>query len=179
MVLERQNPYSVTVNVPVPLHNLLTKLAVDREVAVRLLNSLKNGERVYCSYRRERLVEKTKKMSSTISKRKLPQFNEQPQKTPATILKEQKRLSSKDMAEAHRSMDIAKERGMNLRQILTHDVLPASPLFDGDLPAHVNKSKLVGEIEPGLDLTQWSQKSTLATHVVVDFMSKMRQMPLA
>ena len=83
------------------------------------------------------------------------------------------------MAKAHRSMDIAKERGMNIRQMLTHDILSASPLFDGDLPAHVNKSTLVSEIEPGLDLTQWSPKSTLATHVVVDFMSKMRQMPLA
>ena len=35
------------------------------------------------------------------------------------------------------------------------------------------------EIEPRLDLTQWHQGSTVATHVLVDFMSKMRQMPLA
>lgn len=94
-------------------------------------------------------------------------------------MKEQKLVSSKDMAEAHRSMDIAKERGMSIRQILSHNVLSTSPLFDGDLPAHVNKSKLVSEIEPRLDLTQWSPESTYATHVVVDFMSKMRQMPLA
>ncbi|KAL7396930.1 hypothetical protein ABVT39_013826 [Epinephelus coioides] len=83
------------------------------------------------------------------------------------------------MAEAHRNMDIAKEHVMNIRQILSHDVLPVSPLFEGDLPAHVNQSKLVSEIEPGLDLTQWSPKSTLTTHVVVDFMSKMHQMQLA
>jgi hypothetical protein len=30
-------------------------------------------------------------------------------------------------------MAIAKERGMNLRQILTHNILSVSPLFDGDL----------------------------------------------
>ena len=118
-------------------------------------------------------------MSTTISKRTLPQFNKQPEKKSTTILKEQKVVSPKDMAEAHRAMDIAKERGMNIRDILKYDILSASPLFDGDLPAHVNKSKLVSEIEPGLDLTQWSPKSSLATHVVVDFMSKMRQMPLA
>ena len=133
-MLERQNPYSVTVNVPVPLHNMLTKQAVDQGVAPRLLNCLQNGKHVYCSYR---LVEKTKKISTTISKRKLPQFNEQPQKTPTISMKEQKLVSSKDMAEAHRSMDIAKERSMSIRQILSHDVLSASPLFDGDLPAHV------------------------------------------
>jgi hypothetical protein len=129
-VLERQNPYSVTVNVPVPLHNLLTKLAVDREVAVRLLKCLENGERVYRPCRWKRLVEETKKMSTTISKRKLPRFTDQPQKTPATILQKKKDLSSKDVAEAQRSMDITKERGMDLRQILAHHVLSASPLFD-------------------------------------------------
>ncbi|KAH3789837.1 hypothetical protein DPMN_168026 [Dreissena polymorpha] len=55
-VLERQNPYTVTVNVPVPLHNLLTQLAVDKEAAVRLLKCIENGERVYRAYRQERIV---------------------------------------------------------------------------------------------------------------------------
>lgn len=58
-VLERQNPHTVTVNVPVSLHNLLTKLTVDRKIAARLLKCLENGERVYRSYRHERLVQKT------------------------------------------------------------------------------------------------------------------------
>jgi len=75
-------------------------------------------------------------------------------------------------------MNIAKERGMDIKQILDHDLLPVTPLFDGDLPAHANKSTLV-EIETQLDLTQWNLTSLLPTHVVVDFMSKMRQMPLA
>src|SRR6218665_1515474 len=83
------------------------------------------------------------------------------------------------MAEAHKSMDIAKERGIDLRQKLTFNLVSASLLFDGDIPAHTNKSLLLVEIEPRLDLTQWHQGSTVATHVVLDFMSKMRQMPLA
>ncbi len=92
-VLERHNPYSLMVNVPVPLHSLLTKLAVDREVAARLLKCLENGERVYRSYRRDRFVDKTIKLNTTISKRKLPRFTDQTQKTPATILKEKMDLS--------------------------------------------------------------------------------------
>ncbi|KAH3716757.1 hypothetical protein DPMN_059486 [Dreissena polymorpha] len=115
-VLERQNPYTVTVNVPVPLHNLLTKLAVDKEA----------------------------------------------------ILKERKAPLSNDMANAQKSMDIAKERVMSLKQILSHDLISSSPLFDGDPPVHVNKSKLIGETE-----------SLLPTHIIADFMSKMRHMPLA
>ena len=43
-VLQLQNPYSVTVNVVVPLHNLLRYLADDKR---RLLKCLENGERVY------------------------------------------------------------------------------------------------------------------------------------
>ncbi|KAH3734223.1 hypothetical protein DPMN_040662 [Dreissena polymorpha] len=58
-----QNPYAVTVNVPLPLHDLLTKLAVDKEVAERLRKCIENGERVYRVYRQERIVEKAKKKS--------------------------------------------------------------------------------------------------------------------
>ncbi|KAH3723704.1 hypothetical protein DPMN_049498 [Dreissena polymorpha] len=108
-VLERQNQYTVTVSVPVPLHNLLTKLAVDKGVAVRLLKCIENGERVYCAYKQERIVEKAKTISATISKSKLPKFTDHPKQSlliSKAILKER---SSKDMADAHRSMDIAKE----------------------------------------------------------------------
>ncbi|KAK3877981.1 hypothetical protein Pcinc_017383 [Petrolisthes cinctipes] len=79
--------------------DLLTKQAVHKEVAVRLLKCFEN---------------------------------DQPQK--------EKDISLKDVAEVHRSMDIVKERGMDLSQILFHDVLKISPLFDGDLPSHTNKS---------------------------------------
>lgn len=61
-VLEHQNPYSVMVNVPVPLHNLFTTQAVDQKVTARLLKY------------------------STTSKCKLPFFKDQIEKTPTTIL---------------------------------------------------------------------------------------------
>ena len=176
-VLERQNPYSVTVNVRVPLHNIITKLAVDRNVATRLLAFHKNGERRYRAYRR--LVEKNKKISMTISKSRLPRLTDQSPMASSTIEKEKTDLSSKDIADAQRNIDIAKERGMDLRQILAHNMLSGSSLFDGDLPAHTNKSKLAGEIEHRLINAEWSEECTLSTRVVVDFMSKMRQMPLA
>ncbi|KAH3755528.1 hypothetical protein DPMN_190224 [Dreissena polymorpha] len=55
----------------------------------------------------------------------------------------------------------------------------SSPLFDGDLPDHFNKSKLIGDIKSRLVIPKWSRESFLPTHVIVDFMSKMRQIPLA
>jgi len=47
--------------------------------------------------------------------RKLPRFSDQPQKRPSTMETGQNNLSPKDTAEAHRNMDTAKERGMELR----------------------------------------------------------------
>ncbi|KAH3834837.1 hypothetical protein DPMN_108170 [Dreissena polymorpha] len=76
-------------------------------------------------------------------------------------------------------MDIAKDRGMSLKQILSHDLISSFSLFDVDLLAHVMKSKHIGEIESRLDISKWSRESLLPTHVIVDFMSKMQQMPLA
>jgi len=54
----------------------------------------------------------------------------------------------------------------------------SSPLFDGDLSAHINKSQFRGEIEQRLKVTNEAMQ---VTHVIVslDFISKMRQMPLA
>ena len=72
----------------------------------------------------------------TVSTRKLPQ------KTPATILQE-KDLSSNEVVEAQKIMNIAKERDMDLKQKRAHNVLPAYPLFDSDLLAHVNEPKLL------------------------------------
>ncbi|KAH3719441.1 hypothetical protein DPMN_062276 [Dreissena polymorpha] len=146
-VPDRQNPYTVTVNVPVPLHNLLTKLALVKQVVVRLLKYIENDERVFRAYRQEKIVEKAKQISSTISKRKLPKFTDhlkQSLLTSKAILKERKATSFNDMADVQKIMDIVKERGMPLKQILSHDLISSSPLFDGDLPYHVNKSLLIG-----------------------------------
>ncbi|KAH3806483.1 hypothetical protein DPMN_134803 [Dreissena polymorpha] len=83
------------------------------------------------------------------------------------------------MEAAQRSMDIAKERGMSFKQILSYDLISLSSPFDGDRPAHVNKSKLIGEIESRLDISKWCRESLLPNNAIVDFMCKMRQMPLA
>ena len=84
-----------------------------------LLQFHENGKHVCCEYRRERLVEKTKQISTTIAKSKLPRFTDQPNKMPSTVEKENIEVSSKDMSETHRNMEIVKEQGMDIRQLLT------------------------------------------------------------
>ncbi len=56
----------------------------------------------------------------TVSTRKLPGLTDQSQKTPATILLEKKDLSSNEVGEAQKIMNIAKERDMNLKQKRAH-----------------------------------------------------------
>ena len=97
-------------------------------------------------------MEKKKNLNNTISRRKLPLFNEQLQQSPATIKKENKSLSHKDFALAQRNMTVAMKCGVELGRILEYDLLQITPLFDGDLPSQVNKSTLVGEIESKVDL---------------------------
>ena len=67
---------------------------------------------------RERLVEKAKKMSMTISTRKLPGFTDQPQKTPATIFKGIMIFHLRKWAKHSRSWIL--ELVMDLKQIHAH-----------------------------------------------------------
>ena len=149
-VCKRQNPYNLDEK-PVPLHHLLSKQAVDRQVAERRLACLKKIGSLYtksidkkCSWK--------KNLNNTISRRKLPLFNEQSQQSPATIKKENKSPSHKDFALAQRNMTVAMERCVELGRILEYDLLQITPLFDDDLPSQVNKSTLVVAIEPKVDL---------------------------
>ena len=71
--------------------------AVDNGVAMSHVMCLGNCERVYGVYRQESAVETAKTMSMTISKRKLPGFTDQHQKTPAISMKEKKDLSCNEV----------------------------------------------------------------------------------
>ena len=88
-------------------------------------------------------------MRMTVSTRKLPQ------KTPATILQEKKDLSSNEVGEAQKIMNIAKERDMDVKKERAHNVLPAYPLFDSDLLAHANEPKLLPSVLQSLYLEIW------------------------
>ena len=72
-------------------------MVVDNGVAIRQFMCLGNCERVCGAYMQEILVETAKTMSMTMSERKLPGFTDQPQKTPAIIMKETKDLSSNEV----------------------------------------------------------------------------------
>ena len=60
------------------------------------------------------------------------------------------RSSLEDVATAQRQIEIAKQRGMRLSEIISHDILQSSHMFDFDLPAKTFTSRLFAEIEQHL-----------------------------
>ena len=170
-IKQRSNPFSV--EAPVPLHNIVTQQSYLPAVRKNVLNLLDNGKKVCQVFRKQRFVDKTHKMSATITKQTQPLLTFQPKAT--EISKEQEKIKPKDIALAQKYIEICKQRGMKMEEILTYDLLPQSPLFEGDLPAEPNKAMLVSEVEGMVDLSVWEKHSQLSTHIVVDFMSKVRQ----
>ena len=132
--LKHQNPYIIDVTVPVLLHNPYTKVAVDRDVAQRLLKSYENGEKAWQEIRDQRFVKKSMKLFDSMTLRKLPSFNQLPKDKPAIETKEKYEVTAKQLATAYKNIEIARERGMDISEILPHDLVPVSPLFLGDLP---------------------------------------------
>ena len=83
-------------------------------------------------------------------------------------------ISPKDISAAEKHMSLAKERGMSLNDILSYDLLPTCPLFEGDFPATAKKSQLLTEISPSSRVfkSKWVKSSTEPSAVHVDFMSR-------
>ena len=180
VVNAKGNPYeSIGVTVQPPLHNLMTKSVIDDKSREGILNILQNGEKGYLLLRNERYVERSKKITAKISKIKPSPF-QSPVIDNSKDSNEKDEVSSKEIALAQRQMDIALIRGLSQEDILSHDLLEDSILFDASTTTKTNKSMIVTEIEKVLlseakEKQNFTKESKLVTHEIVDFMSYVRQ----
>ena len=96
----------------------------------------------------ERFKEKSKKLSDTITKVKLPSFH-----SDATMNfpgKKSTQVSEvKDITKAQRLINIAKRRGASLNDILKHELLTKNVLLDGDFTLKPAKYVTIEELEDG------------------------------
>ena len=76
-IRDKGNPY-ITQAPGIRLHSIITKQLTVEEVKVRLLQIQENGDKVVQEFRKERLIDKTHKLSVTISKRNLPYMDFKP-----------------------------------------------------------------------------------------------------
>ena len=180
----RHNEFVIT-SLNVPLHNIVTQM-VATEVTCRFLKAFETGERLYQEFRNERFKTKTVKLSATIYKISLPRFDihvtgdkfliHKPLKTHATNLKQ--------VAAAQHIVEIAKERGKTIKQIMSHDLIYNSPFFDRTRSSlssctKPEKAQLIVEMEKKFDFDNYcfDPNSEMKTNVGLDFMSKIRQYP--
>ena len=81
----------------------------------------------------------------------------------------------KEIATSQRKIDIAKRKGGQLRDILMYDVTESNMLYDGDVMAKHEKSKIIGEIQNLLPeqsiLHDLGRKEMDNTCVIIDFMA--------
>ena len=176
-----RNPFIVLTNAMIPLHNLVTKQVVGDTIKMRYLKVIENGGEEYQKFHTERYIEKSKKLSAKISMVKMPQFDADPERRNKISYEKataaENVVSIKDIAVAAREIEIATLRGMSSSEVYSYDLLDSTPLFIGDITTKPDKAELVTHLEKYLDQAdyQFTKNSPLNTHVMLDFMSVIRQ----
>ena len=160
------------------LRNLLTQQSYQNETSTRMLNCFEDGIERYKLFRNERFVDKIKKLSHVIHKVKLPLLFHDDKKN-VIAAKQHEANDAKENAVFQRQFDIAKAKGENIEDILKYDLADSNMLFDGEIMAKAEKSKIVNEIEDFLvksDIVTdvFNNGSIEKTCVIVDFMSVIR-----
>ena len=172
------NPYLLE-NHP-KLHNFVTSVCAPSAVSECLINFYKHGEELYKSFRNERFVEKSRKLSDTIKKVNLPEFVPKPkEKTERKHIKSDALV--KELSYVQKNIDIARVRGITLSYIMEHDLMSTNVLFCEETTRKPEKSVLVHELEKHFDKNDltFMKTSKLETTLLIDFMSMIRRMPLS
>ena len=100
---------------PSVLENIVTKEVMSDEIRNDLLNIFRKGEEKYLAFRKERLVEKTIRISSTIHRTNMKTMKDNHNKKQKTI-----KSTVREMNIAERSIEIARERGLTTKDLLQY-----------------------------------------------------------
>ena len=101
------------------LHNIITNECVPDLNAQKILKIFKMAQEAFSMYREERFISKTIPISTTIHQEKLPTFSSISQ--PQSRMQEKKQTvknAIRDHLLVHRKVGIAKERRIDMAQIL-------------------------------------------------------------
>ena len=135
---------------PVSLfQNLLAQQNFPTDVSQKIFNCLSDGTERYNVFHRDRFVEKSKKSSEVLHKVKLPLLTNKFIITDITCEKPKHKEKNcpKEITASQRKIDIAKGKGGQLQDILKYDVMGSNMLYDADVMAEHEKSKIIGEIQ--------------------------------
>ena len=77
-------------------------------------------------------MKKTVKLFDSMTLKKLPRFNQLPKDKQAIQKNEKYEVTKKQLATAYKNIEIARERGMIISDIISHDLIPVSLLYLGE-----------------------------------------------
>ena len=159
------------------LRNIMTNEVATDDIRKQLLNAESIGKTAYEIFRKERFSTKEVRISATIHRTNLKTFASlhQPSKFSG---KYQQKSAHREDAHLYRMLDVAKERGHSMEELLQYDICSASYLFDEDgLMTTTTKSSLVHELEKQLKTgDQTTPSTTMKTGYIVDVMANIRKM---
>ena len=171
-----ENPFSGT-KFCKKLHNIMTNEIVPEDISKQLLNAETIGQVSYAQFREKRFLQKSERISDTIHRNNIPTFasiHRQPLSKKTTPRKKLKAEETK----IQRELDIAKERGHAMSELLQYDIGTSSYLFDEEgLMKTATKSDLTKELEKHLpeESPRVLPASPMQTGYIVDVMANVRK----
>ena len=156
------------------LHNFVTKEMMPEDIRKDMLNAVEKGKEKYLAFRRERFIEKSARISSTLhgtNLKPMKSIRTKPHKTIQTTLKA--------MNIAERNVEIARERGLKTDILLKYDV-PSPLLFDDEgIMTKPTKSQLVQELEVHLKPEDYSYRHSNNAAFIIDVMASVRRVNIS
>ena len=172
----KTNPFAVSSETK--LYNFSTGQIVSDHISERILCFYDGGKGKYIEYRQEPYIERGSKISDTIKKVNYPNFLSSA--TKAKMKQQNPKARFKEMSESQKQMDTARSRGIQLKEILKHDLTTENCLFDGDYIAKTKQKHLVHNLEKLIkhNAPQFHKYLSEPTALLVDFLSVIRRVPL-
>ena len=93
--------------------------------------------------------------------------------------KKVKKAIEKLITKSTKEFDIAKSRGVELKELLQYNHLRGNTLFEGDELKKHNKAEILQELEKSLEKNDYSNSIGPNATIIVDFMSAIRKVPLS
>ena len=182
-ILNYENPFEVKQTTELELHNFLTRAIMPDEIQDSLLSVPETGLNLYNKFSKERLVEKTKRLSDTINRNNVKTFASAEGKKASAPKTKQKQ--DKELGVAQKKLDVARVRGYDAQEIFTYDLVKTSYLFsdeDGLMKKPTNndlgkelesKIRAVDYIAP----THWTGMPTGYIVDVMAYVRKLKKLP--
>ena len=179
-IVAHDNPCHVSTDTEPQLHNIMSQEIMTPAIRESLLNIDKKGEELYATFRRERYINKCKKLSDPIHRNMAKTFKDI-RSDPTRNVSKKNNEQKKDFANAQRLIDLARVREYDMKHLFEYELVSSSYLFDDKaFMTDPHKSTLCTELEKNLrsvDFVKPQQWPQMKCTYVVDVMANIRKLP--